>query len=185
METLHIPMVRRCLKRASTTNLNRLLGGEALNGLQQPMLKASLVRTMGLIKLLDWGEEENRKEAEIASLRSAFTQEVVVWRKLDRPNVTKFTGAIMGTTDLKIKTETNQLGMPSNICCVVVEYLPGKNWRKKLTFKLVVKIAMDLARGSYFYELKMDFAVVAKFLVSYQHWMFYLVMCFARISLLP
>ncbi|MQM12519.1 hypothetical protein Taro_045439 [Colocasia esculenta] len=61
----------------------------------------------------------------------------------------------MGTTDLKIQTETVQLGMPSNICCVVVEYLPGgalktyliKKWRKKLTFKVVVKIAIDLARG--------------------------------------
>ncbi|MQM09276.1 hypothetical protein Taro_042146 [Colocasia esculenta] len=37
---------------------------------------------------------------------------------------------------------------------------------------------------SYFYEMKMDFDAVAKFLMSYQHWMFYLVMYFARINLL-
>ncbi|RVW52870.1 hypothetical protein CK203_089607 [Vitis vinifera] len=31
----------------------------------------------------------HRTEAEIASLRAAFTQEVAVWHKLDHPNVTK------------------------------------------------------------------------------------------------
>ncbi|XP_021888752.1 serine/threonine-protein kinase A-Raf-like [Carica papaya] len=41
------------------------------------------------VKLLDWGEEGHRTEAEIASLRAAFTQEVAVWHKLDHPNVTK------------------------------------------------------------------------------------------------
>lgn len=44
-----------------------------------------------LVKLLDWGEEGHRSEAEIASLRAAFTQEVAVWHKLDHPNVTKVT----------------------------------------------------------------------------------------------
>lgn len=45
--------------------------------------------------------------------------------------------------------------MPRNICCVVVEYLPGgalksyliKNRRRKLAFKVVVQLALDLARG--------------------------------------
>lgn len=41
------------------------------------------------MKLLDWGEEGHRAESEIQSLRAAFTQEVVVWHKLDHPNVTK------------------------------------------------------------------------------------------------
>lgn len=43
------------------------------------------------VKLLDWGEEGHRAEAEVASLRTAFTQEVAVWHKLDHPNVTKVT----------------------------------------------------------------------------------------------
>ncbi|KAK4427152.1 Serine/threonine-protein kinase EDR1 [Sesamum alatum] len=98
------------------------------------------------VKLLDWGEEGHRTEAEIASLRAAFTQEVVVWHKLDHPNVTKFIGATMGSPELNIQTENGHIGMPSNICCVVVEYLPGgalksyliKNRRKKLAFKVVV-----------------------------------------------
>ncbi|OMO59810.1 serine/threonine-protein kinase HT1-like protein [Corchorus olitorius] len=41
------------------------------------------------LKLLDWGEEGHRTEAEIASLRAAFSQEVAVWHKLEHPNVTK------------------------------------------------------------------------------------------------
>ncbi|KAJ0959940.1 hypothetical protein J5N97_000280 [Dioscorea zingiberensis] len=36
---------------------------------------------------------------------------------------------------------------------------------------------------SYFYERKMNFDEVARLLVSYQHWTFYPVMCFARINL--
>ncbi|MBA0579674.1 hypothetical protein Gorai_021923, partial [Gossypium raimondii] len=107
-------------------------------------------------KLLDWGEEGHRSAAEIASLRAAFTQEVAVWHKLDHPNVTKFIGATMGSSDLNIQTENGQIGMPSNMCCVVVEYCPGgalksyliKNRRRKLAFKVVVQLALDLARGS-------------------------------------
>ncbi|KAL7604374.1 serine/threonine-protein kinase STY13 [Lactuca sativa] len=115
------------------------------------------------VKLLDWGEEGHRSEAEIQSLRAAFTQEVVVWHKLDHPNVTKFIGATMGSSELQVQTENGQIGMPSNICCVVVEYLPGgalksyliKNRRKKLAFKVVVQMALDLARGlSYLHSQK-------------------------------
>ncbi|KAK1267958.1 Delta(8)-fatty-acid desaturase [Acorus gramineus] len=36
---------------------------------------------------------------------------------------------------------------------------------------------------SYFYERKMNFDAVSRFLVSYQHWTFYPVMCIARINL--
>ncbi|PSS07798.1 Serine/threonine-protein kinase [Actinidia chinensis var. chinensis] len=115
------------------------------------------------VKLLDWGEEGHRTEAEIASLRAAFTQEVAVWHKLDHPNVTKFIGATMGASGLKIQTDNGQMGMPSNICCVIVEYLPGgalksyliKNRRKKLAFKVVAQMALDLARGlSYLHSQK-------------------------------
>ncbi|WRX22161.1 Protein kinase domain - like 10 [Theobroma cacao] len=97
------------------------------------------------VKLLDWGEEGHRSEAEIASLRAAFTQEVAVWHKLDHPNVTKFIGATMGSSELNIQTENGHIGMPSNVCCVVVEYCPGgalksyliKNRRRKLAFKVL------------------------------------------------
>lgn len=61
----------------------------------------------------------------------------------------------MGTTELNIQTENGHFGMPVNVCCVVVEYLAGgalktfliKNRRKKLAFKVVLQIALDLARG--------------------------------------
>ncbi|KAL9272351.1 Serine/threonine-protein kinase 52-like protein [Drosera capensis] len=115
------------------------------------------------VKLLDWGEEGQRTEAEINSLRSAFTQEVVVWHKLDHPNVTKFIGAKMGSSGLQVQTENGLVAMPNNICCVVVEYLPGgalktyliKNRRKKLPFKVVMQLALDLAKGlSYLHSQK-------------------------------
>lgn len=68
----------------------------------------------------------------------------------------QFIGATMGSSELKIQTENGRIGMPSNFCCVVVEYLPGgalktyliKNRRRKLAFKVVVQLALDLARGS-------------------------------------
>ena len=61
----------------------------------------------------------------------------------------------MGASGLKIQTDNGQMGMPSNICCVIVEYLPGgalksyliKYRRKKLAFKVVAQMALDLARG--------------------------------------
>ncbi|KAL9323331.1 hypothetical protein ACSQ67_008188 [Phaseolus vulgaris] len=107
--------------------------------------------------------EGHRSDAEIASLRAAFTQEVAVWHKLDHPNVTRFLGATMGTSELQIQTENGHIGMPSNVCCVVVEYCPGgalktyliKNRRRKLAFKVVVQLALDLARGlSYLHTKK-------------------------------
>ncbi|TKY55190.1 Serine/threonine-protein kinase HT1 [Spatholobus suberectus] len=115
------------------------------------------------VKLLDWGEEGQRTEAEIASLRAAFTQEVAVWHKLDHPNVTKFIGATMESSELQIQTDNGLIGMPSNVCCVVVEYLAGgnlksyliKNRRRKLAFKVVIQLALDLARGlSYLHSQK-------------------------------
>ncbi|BAB92793.1 protein kinase 6-like [Oryza sativa Japonica Group] len=115
------------------------------------------------VKMLDWGEDGHRSEREISSLRAAFAQEVAVWHKLDHPNVTKFIGAIMGARDLNIQTEHGHFGMPSNICCVVVEYLAGgalknfliKNRRRKLAYKVVVQLALDLARGlSYLHSKK-------------------------------
>ncbi|KAK4785613.1 hypothetical protein SAY86_002302 [Trapa natans] len=115
------------------------------------------------VKLLDWGEEGHRTDAEIASLRAAFAQEVAVWHKLDHPNVTKFIGSTMGSSELNIQTENGYIGMPSNFCCVVVEYCPGgalksyliKNRRRKIAFKVVLQLALDLARGlSYLHSKK-------------------------------
>ncbi|XP_042024536.1 serine/threonine-protein kinase STY13-like [Salvia splendens] len=115
------------------------------------------------VKLLDWGEEGHRSQAEVASLRAAFAQEVSVWHKLDHPNVTKFVGATLGGSELNIQKDSGQLGMARNVCCVVVEYLPGgtlknfliRNIRTKLAFKVVIQLALDLARGlSYLHSQK-------------------------------
>uniref|UniRef100_A0A0E0KGM6 non-specific serine/threonine protein kinase n=1 Tax=Oryza punctata TaxID=4537 RepID=A0A0E0KGM6_ORYPU len=119
------------------------------------------------VKLLDWGEDGFATEAETAALRTSFKQEVAVWHKLSHPNVTKFVGASMGTTDLKIPTNNSNVGartnLPARACCVVVEYLAGgtlkqyliKNSRRKLAYKVVVQLALDLARGlSYLHSRK-------------------------------
>ncbi|KAG8062823.1 hypothetical protein GUJ93_ZPchr0003g17784 [Zizania palustris] len=119
------------------------------------------------VKLLDWGEDGFATEAETASLRTSFKQEVAVWHKLSHPNVTKFVGASMGTTDLKIPTNSSNSGartnLPARACCVVVEYLAGgtlkqyliKSRRRKLAYKVVVQLALDLARGlSYLHSRK-------------------------------
>ncbi|KAA0049340.1 hypothetical protein IC582_012674 [Cucumis melo] len=114
------------------------------------------------VKILDWGEEGLATMAETAALRASFRQEVAVWHKLDHPNVTKFIGASMGATNLKISMD-GQNSFPSRACCVVVEYVPSgtlkdhliRYWTKKLCIKAVVKLALDLSRGlSYLHSKK-------------------------------
>lgn len=65
----------------------------------------------------------------------------------------------MGTSDLRIPSNSissdGRNPVPSRACCVVVEYLPGgtlkkfliRNRRKKLAFKVVIQLALDLSRG--------------------------------------
>ncbi|KAE8707611.1 HD domain-containing metal-dependent phosphohydrolase family protein isoform 1 [Hibiscus syriacus] len=108
------------------------------------------------VKLLDWGEESHRSAAEIASLRAAFTQEVAVWHKLDHPNVTKFIGATMGSSDLNIQTENGHIDMPSNVCCVV-EYCPRGALKSYLIFPqsiLLTLFLLKLYRLSYLHSQK-------------------------------
>ncbi|XP_010524027.1 PREDICTED: serine/threonine-protein kinase STY17-like isoform X2 [Tarenaya hassleriana] len=115
------------------------------------------------VKVLDWGEDGFATAAETAALRASFKQEVAVWHKLDHPNVTKFIGASMGTSNLKIPSSGREHPLPSRACCVVVEYVPGgtlkkfliRNYRKKLPIKVLMQLALDLARGlSYLHSKK-------------------------------
>ncbi|KAF6155662.1 hypothetical protein GIB67_007099, partial [Kingdonia uniflora] len=90
-----------------------------------------------------------------------------VYRSID-PNVVvkppfQFIGATLGNSKLSMQTDNGQMGMPSNVCCVVVEYLGGgtlktyliKNHTRKLTFGIVIQLALDLARGlSYLHSKK-------------------------------
>ncbi|KAA8533140.1 hypothetical protein F0562_033327 [Nyssa sinensis] len=107
------------------------------------------------IKVLDLGEERQGTKENSSSPRKAFIQEVSIWNKLDHPNVTKLIGATNGTSELNIRTDNGETCLPSNICCIMVEYLPGgtlksyliKNRLRKLPFKVVIQLALDLARG--------------------------------------
>ncbi|RHN75564.1 putative dual-specificity kinase [Medicago truncatula] len=113
------------------------------------------------MKVLDWGEDGAATAAETAALRASFRQEVAVWYKLDHPNATKFVGASMGTSNLKIPTKNsstnNQGSLPSRACCVIVKFLPGgtlkqyfiRNRWKKLAYRIVVQFALDLSRGHF------------------------------------
>lgn len=65
----------------------------------------------------------------------------------------------MGTSELKIPPKNPSSNvrsdLPARACCVVVEFLPGgtlkqfliKNRRKKLAYKIVIQLALDLSRG--------------------------------------
>lgn len=111
------------------------------------------------VKLLEWGEENTMKKSEVQYYRNQFRQEVAVWHKLDHPNVTMFIGASMGNSDLRIPSSVQGdegfHHVPNNACCVVVEYLAGgtlkdyliRNRRKKLSYKVVVELALDVSRG--------------------------------------
>ncbi|OAY76084.1 Serine/threonine-protein kinase STY17 [Ananas comosus] len=119
------------------------------------------------VKLLDWGQDGVVTDAFTAECRASFRKEVAVWHKLDHPNVTRFVGASMGTSELRIPQENTasnrQISLPTRACCVVVEYLAGgtlknyliRNRRKKLAYKIVIQLALDLARGlSYLHSEK-------------------------------
>nr|BAJ93563.1 predicted protein [Hordeum vulgare subsp. vulgare] len=106
------------------------------------------------VKVLDWGQEGQESSSKH---REALEKEVAVWQKLDHPNVTKFVGASMGTSQLKIpaaKKGGSSHG-PGQRCVVVVEYQHGGTLKtllfqhrdKKLPYKKVVQLALDMARG--------------------------------------
>ncbi|XP_074316759.1 serine/threonine-protein kinase 52-like [Silene latifolia] len=119
------------------------------------------------VKVLDWGEDGMATARETTDLRNAFRKRSSFWNKLDHPNVTKFIGASMGTSNLTIPVNSSSNGgrdaKPSRACCVVVEYVAGgtlkqylfSNRRKKLAIKVVIQLALDLSRGlSYLHSKK-------------------------------
>ncbi|KAG6382343.1 hypothetical protein SASPL_157990 [Salvia splendens] len=108
------------------------------------------------VKVLDW-EDGTKTAAEAAEIRASFKQEVSVWHKLNHPNVT-IHWRVNGVSQLKVPPKNPSEGhtnLPPRACCVVVEFLSGgtlksylfKNRKKKLPFKVVIQLALDLARG--------------------------------------
>jgi len=78
----------------------------------------------------------------------------------------------MGTLNLKIPAKNpsdDNINLPARACCVVVEYLPGgtlkqyliRNTRKKLAFKVVIQLALDLSRG--WVSISIHFLLLKKF----------------------
>ncbi|KAF6159004.1 hypothetical protein GIB67_042085 [Kingdonia uniflora] len=66
-----------------------------------------------------------------------------------------------------------------HISCNIFEFDPDL---QHMPF-FAVSSSLFSSLRSYFYEMKMNFDVVTRFLVSYQHWIFYPVMCLARLNL--
>lgn len=117
-----------------------------------------------MLQVMDWEDNNNGQTSET---RALFRQEVGVWHKLDHPNITKFIGASMGASDIKIPAKNSSAdgfgSHPSKSCCVVLEFLAGgtlkqfliRNRQKKLPLKVVIQLALDLAKGlSYLHSKK-------------------------------
>ena len=68
----------------------------------------------------------------------------------------QFIGATLGTSGLKFQMHNKRVEMQNTAGCVIIEYFPCgtlksylvKNRERKLAFKNVVRIALDLAKGS-------------------------------------
>ena len=68
----------------------------------------------------------------------------------------QFIGATLGTSGIKFQTHNKRVDMQNTAGCVIIEYFPCgtlksyliKNRERKLAFKNVVRIALDLAEGS-------------------------------------
>ncbi|KAK7280088.1 hypothetical protein RJT34_25150 [Clitoria ternatea] len=108
------------------------------------------------VKVLDCGEVGVATTPETAAIRASFWQEVTVWHKLDHPNVTKFIGASMGSSNPTIPLPIHvQDYLPSKACCIITEFLPGgtlkhyllRNKSNKLAYKVVIQLALNLSRG--------------------------------------
>ncbi|XP_021895853.1 serine/threonine-protein kinase HT1-like isoform X2 [Carica papaya] len=104
------------------------------------------------VKVLEWGDGKGRTTKTSSGIK-ALKQEISLWQKLDHPNINKFIGAIMGTTSNQ--AYENQIGKPFNVSCIVTEYETKgslksyliSNRKKKLPFKTVIELALDLAQG--------------------------------------
>ncbi|KAE8728161.1 Tesmin/TSO1-like CXC domain-containing protein, putative isoform 1 [Hibiscus syriacus] len=127
-------MIIKMLQLDLRHGIRRALADSTMSGWRhvKPLIKLK----MAIIKLLDWGEDGFATTAETAALRTSFRQEVAVWHKLNHPNVTKFIGASMGTSNFKIPSKNPSAEslnpLPSKACCVVVEYLPGGTLKQYL-----------------------------------------------------
>ncbi|WVY99104.1 hypothetical protein V8G54_031255 [Vigna mungo] len=125
------------------------------------------------VKVLDWGEDGVTPAVKIASLRSSFWQEVTVWQKLDHPNITKFIGASLDTSNIPLPTSYPN-SIPSKTCCIVAEFLPGgtlkqylsRNRQNKLPYEVVIKLALDLSRGCNMPFSKLSLATVSCALIN-------------------
>ncbi|CAA2967799.1 serine threonine- kinase HT1-like [Olea europaea subsp. europaea] len=111
------------------------------------------------VKLMDLGDGIRRN-----FFHKTFSQEVSIWNKMDHPNIVKLIGAKASITEVNMTSDCNKIDKLQNICCIVVEYLIGgtlksyliRNRKKKLPLKVVIRLALDIAKGlCYMHYLKL------------------------------
>ncbi|CAI5476485.1 unnamed protein product [Closterium sp. Yama58-4] len=103
-----------------------------------------------------------KNSADLAFLRDVFAQEVLVWSKLRHKNICEFVGAIIGGQESYDLTSTvedhqGQLRVGRNLCCLVLEFLPGgtlkqllakqSKKKKRLPLKRALHLALQVAEG--------------------------------------
>ncbi|XP_027078790.1 serine/threonine-protein kinase STY13-like [Coffea eugenioides] len=99
-----------------------------------------------------------------ARVWNAFIQEVLIWNKLDHPNIARFIGATKKAANLTInKQGRGKSCMPRMACCMVAEYVHGGTLRsflrrkrcRKLPLDTVIWLALEVAKGlSYLHSQK-------------------------------
>ncbi|KAK1422067.1 hypothetical protein QVD17_24933 [Tagetes erecta] len=113
------------------------------------------------VKVLDLDRNKGITKDAMESVKNDFMKEVGIWQTLDHPNVTKMIGATMSMNTNSIH-KNKKSSVESNFC-VVSEYVKGgslksylfKNRDKKLSMKLVLRFALDIAKGlSYLHSKK-------------------------------
>ncbi|GJW58499.1 serine/threonine-protein kinase STY13-like protein [Tanacetum coccineum] len=145
---------------AETIDPSKLLLGNVIGrGTFGVVHKGSYYSQTVAVKVLDFGDKKTKVSME--RMKNDFEKEVGLWKNLDHPNVTKMIGATMSMkTDSKQK---NKKSKTESDFCIVSEYLKGgslrsyleKNRKKKLPLKIVIRFALDIAKGlSYLHSEK-------------------------------
>ncbi|OMO52792.1 hypothetical protein COLO4_36968 [Corchorus olitorius] len=100
--------------------------------------------TVTVFQLREETDEKPRK------LREKFS----IWYKIDHPNIVKLIGAKIDEPEFILRAETGEIRL-NNMSYIVVEHVCGdplnyflsKHSEEKLNFKIVIQLALHLARG--------------------------------------
>ncbi|KAL5213133.1 hypothetical protein ABZP36_023980 [Zizania latifolia] len=116
------------------------------HGVHGTLFRAEYYEQDVAVKLLDRGENGYSTLEEIAHLRESLEDVVIIWQKLDHPNITKFISVSMETTNLMIPHLTMTVPPAPAVAHATSSHLI-KHMDSKLPYKEVVRFALAMARG--------------------------------------